>query len=406
MPLFQYRGRGRHRELVSGQVEAVDARAVASRLLASHITPIDIRPGAARRRTAASLRPPRSRIRLDDLYFFCRQMHTLLRAGVPIMEALQGLHDSTPNRHLAEVIGDLRTGLDAGMELSTSLRQHPQLFSSLFIGLVEMGEASGNLPQSFQQLAEYLDRERDIRNKIRAATRYPLFVIAVIVMALLIINAFVIPAFADVFAKFHAQLPVMTRILIAVSDFIVNRWYLVIAAVLAVAVAARLYLQTPAGRHAWHRHQLGLPVVGKILYQSALHRFAYSLAITVRSGIPWSKGMSVASNAVHNEHIGAQVLKMRERLEAGESIAQTVKQSGLFPPLVLQMIRVGEQTGDLEHLLMEVSDYYRGEVDHALKNISTSIEPILIIALGIIVFIMALGVFMPMWGLGQAVLAK
>lgn len=408
MALFHYRARGQLQELVSGQFEASDATAVASHLLANGITPIDIRPASdgPRRLSLPRLRLPPPRVRLDDLYFFCRQMHTLLRAGVPIMDALRGLHGSTPNPSLAQVIGDLRSGLDAGMELSTALRQHPRLFSTLFIGLIEMGESSGQLPQSFKQLADYIERERDTRNKIRAAMRYPAFVISAIIMALLVINVFVIPAFADVFSKFHAQLPLMTRILIASSDFIIDYWYLMLALLAAALVALRLYLQTAAGRLHWHRLQLKLPVIGKIFYQSALGRFAYTLSITVRAGVPWSKGMAVVSNAVHNEHIGARVLEMRERIEAGDTIAHTAQQSKLFPPLVLQMIKVGEQTGELDQLLEEVAEYYEGEVDYALKNLSASIEPILIVALGIIVLIMALGVFMPMWGLGEAALSK
>ena len=408
MALFQYRGRGQRKELLSGQLEASDAAAAASQLLASNITPIDIRPAGEGEpaQSRPRLRLPQPRVRLDDLYFFCRQMHTLLRAGVPIMDALRGLHGSTPNTALAQVIGDLRRGLDAGMELSTALRQHPRLFSTLFIGLVEMGESSGQLPQSFKQLADYIERERETRNKVRAAMRYPLFVVSAIIMALLVVNVFVIPAFADVFAKFHAQLPLMTRLLIATSDFITGYWYLVLALLSLGLAALGLYLKTERGRLQWHRLQLKLPIIGKIFYQSALGRFAYTLSITVRAGVPWSKGMSVVSNAVHNEHIGGRVLEMRERIETGNTIAHTAQQSGLFPPLVIQMIKVGEQTGELDQLLEEVAEYYEGEVDYALKNLSASIEPILIVALGIIVLIMALGVFMPMWGLGEAALAK
>ncbi len=408
MALFHYRARGLHQELISGEFEASDAPAVANHLLANNITPLEIRPAAEapNKLTLPRLRLPPPRVRLDDLYFFCRQMHTLLRAGVPIMDALRGLHDSTPNPSLAQVIGDLRSGLDAGMELSTALRQHPRLFSTLFIGLIEMGESSGQLPQSFRQLADYIERERDTRHKIRSAMRYPAFVISAIVMALLVINVFVIPAFADVFSKFHTQLPLMTRILIATSDFIIDYWYLVVALLSAGGIALSLYLKTAAGRLYWHRLQLKLPVIGKIFYQSALGRFAYTLSITVRAGVPWGKGMTVVSNAVHNGHIGTRVLEMRERIDAGDTIAHAAQQSGLFPPLVLQMIKVGEQTGELDQLLEEVAEYYGGEVDYALKNLSASIEPILIVALGVIVLIMALGVFMPMWGLGQAALAK
>lgn len=407
MPLFKYRGRNHASELVSGELEAVSADAVASHLNRNRIIAIDIVPApkhGTRIDFTKLFQKQRPRIQLDDMAFFCSQMYTLLRAGVPIMDALKGLQESTASDELASVVGQLAEDLDAGLELSTAMRRHPECFTTLFWGLVEMGEVSGNLPESFLQLGGYIERERDTRSKIKSAMRYPMIVVGAITAAMFIINMFVIPAFANVFARFHAELPLITRMLIAVSDFTVHYWYVLIGMVAGAAFAVRVYLQTPQGAFKWDRHKLRIPLIGKIFFYAALSRFAYTMAITVRAGVPWGQGMAVVGNAVDNRYLAEAVLKMRAGIESGATITHTASASGLFPPTVLQMLRVGELTGDLERLLTEVAAFYDREIDYRLKTLSSSIEPLLIVVIGVIVLLLALGVFMPMWGLGKAAL--
>lgn len=405
MPTFQYRGRNQRGEAVQGRVEALTAEAVATQLFNTGITPIDINEAAVGGDVLRSLRVwlGRDKVRLIDLIFFSRQMYTMYKAGVPIMQALRGLRESTPNPAMARVLQGVSDSLDAGLDLSSAVRRHPDVFSTLFVSMVQVGESTGSLEQTFLQLALYLEREKDTRERIKAALRYPIFVLVAIGIAMFIINLFVIPAFAKVYAGFHAQLPWATRILMAVSGFTVAYWYLILGAVVGGVLGFRYYIDTPAGRYWWDSKKLTLPVVGRILYQATLARFTRSMAITIKAGVPLVAGMTAVARAVDNVFIGERIVQMRDGVERGENIARTAIVTGLFPALVVQMITVGEETGAMDAMMQEVSEYYEREVDYAIKNLSAAIEPILITAIGVMVLILALGVFLPMWDLATAV---
>jgi len=406
MPVFQYRGRNLRGEVVKGRVEGSSADAVATQLFNSGVTPIDI--GATRADDVFSAftsfkgRLTGGRISLVDLALFSRQMYTLLRAGVPLMQALRGLRDSTQNPALSVVIASIGDNLDQGLDLSTALRRHPHVFSPLFVAMVQMGETTGNLAEVFQQMAEYLERDKDTRDRIKAATRYPMFVVIAMVVAMFILNLFVIPAFARIYSSFRIELPWATKLLIATSNFTLQYWYMILIAAIIAVIATRMYVQTPNGRYRWDHMKLRLPVTGKIMFQSTLSRFARTLAIMMRAGVPLVQGMTVVSRAVDNDFVGERVVQMRDGIERGETIARTAAATGMFPSLVVQMINVGEDTGAVDELMLNVADYYEREVDYSIKNISDAIQPLLIVVLGVMVLILALGVFLPMWDLVQA----
>jgi len=407
MPNFHYSGRNRRGEAVTGHIEAATADAVANQLFNNGITPIDILPADAVEDVFGSFKALIARLNegkvgLTEQVFFCRQIYTLLKAGVPIMQALRGLRDSTQNPALARVIGSIGEGLDAGMDLTTAIKRHPEVFSSLFASLVQVGETTGTLAEAFLQLAAYLGREKDTRERIKQALRYPAIVLFAITVALFIINIFVIPAFAKVYAGFHVQLPWATRLLIGMSHFMLSYWPVMLIGIVVTVLALRSYVHTPEGRYKWHKAKLKMPIIGRIIYSATLGRFARSLAITMQTGVPLVQGMSVVSRAVDNDFVGERIAQMRDGMERGESIIRTATATGLFPPLVLQMISVGEESGALDDLLSEVADYYEREVDYDLKNLNTAIEPILIVTIGVIVLILALGVFLPMWDLARA----
>ena len=406
MALFRYSGRSSVGALVNGELEADSENDVANHLLGNRITPVAIRPIAPGTDWVKLIRNnfKRRGTQLVDIIFFSRQMYSLLRAGVPILDALHGLRDSTPNPMLAKVIGDVCESLDAGSELSTALRRHPEVFPTLYVNIIEIGETSGTLAESFLRLVDYLEQELDTRSRIRTATRYPKLVLGVITVAIFIINLLVIPAFSKLFDHFHAQLPLPTRILIAVSDFTVSYWYILIFALVTLFFAAKHYVNTVQGHLWWDRTKLRLPVIGSILYRSALGRFAEALAICINSGVPWDKSMAVVSQSMDNDYLARKLRTMREGVERGETIALTATATGLFPPLVVQMIQVGEQTGLIDQQLREVAHYYQREVDYQLKQLSSNIEPILLAVVGAMVLVLALGIFMPMWGLASAVL--
>jgi MSHA biogenesis protein MshG len=408
MATFNYSGRNRRGEAVSGRIEAASADAVASQLFNSGVTPIDILPASAQTDVFSGLRAWQARlaepkIRLIDLIFFSRQMYTLLKAGVPLMQALHGLRDTTQNLSMVRIIGSLGESLDAGLDLTGALRRHPQVFNQLFVSMVQVGENTGGLAEAFLQLSLYLERERDTVERVKAALRYPLIVVVAMVVAMFILNMFVIPAFAKVYAGFRAELPLPTQALIAISTFTRDYWYLILAAMGAAVFGFQAWIRTPEGHYRWDRAKLRLPVVGSILYRSSLARFAGALGITVRAGVPLVQAMTVISKAVDNEYLGDRILQMRDGIERGETIARTATATGLFPPMVLQMIMVGEETGAVDRLMDEVGGYYDREVDYDIKNLTQSIEPLLLVGIGAMVLVMALGIFLPMWDLASAV---
>ncbi|UCE77013.1 MAG: type II secretion system F family protein [Gammaproteobacteria bacterium] len=405
MPSFQYRARGQRGDAIEGVIEAGSTDLAATRLIEGGLTPIDIQPLEERvgmRTDLADLFPPE--VKLVDLIQFSRQMHSLLKAGVPILSALHGLTRNTRNRTLAKTLGGVIESLEAGRDLSSALSLYPKVFSVFYISLVRVGETSGQLEQVFRQLATYLEREKKTRDQIKSAMRYPLFVIAAILVAVVVINVFVVPAFAAIFEKFGANLPLPTRILVGMSDVTVNHWQLLLVGVVALVMGLRFYLNSETGRYKWHKLQLRLPGVGSVLYQATLARFSRLFALVQRSGIPIVTGLSVVGRALDNDFVEERVLAMRDGIERGEALSHTAASSGIFDPLVLQMIQVGEESGATDELLQEIADYYDDEVDYAIGKLSASIEPTLTIALAGLVFLLATGIFLPMWDLYKVAL--
>ncbi|MDO8464470.1 MAG: type II secretion system F family protein [Gallionella sp.] len=418
MAVFAYKGRNGRGDLVQGTLDGDDSNAVAEQLMNTGITPLDIKEiRGAKAKTGAektgSAYEPAWLKRLNekpitqkDLILFSRQMHTLLKAGVPIMRALTGLQESTQNPSVAAMIQDLRESLDKGRELSVALRHYPKVFSLFYISMVQVGEMTGMLDEIFIRLYEYLEFERDMRERIKAATRYPIFVVIAMAIAIVIINLFVLPAFAKVFAGFHAELPPITKMLMGFSAFMVNYWLMMLVALIVAVAGFRLYLNTPGGRYKWDKYKFKLPLAGDIIFKSTLSRFARSVALSFKSGMPILQGLSVVGMVVDNVFIRSRIDQMRDGIERGESILRTATATGVFSPVVLQMIAVGEETGDLDGLMFEVAIMYEREVKYEVENLSARIEPILIVLLGVLVLILALGVFLPMWDLGKAALHK
>ena len=413
MPVFNYKGRSSRGELVQGTLEGTDSGAIADQLLNTGITPTEIKATQASRTAAAGAGPSLwQRLSQDqsvdplELMLFSRQMYTLLKAGVPIMRALAGLQESSSNMVFAAMLQDLRESLDSGRELSTAMRRHPKIFSPFYLSMVQVGEMTGMLDQTFLRLYEHLEFEKDMRERIKAALRYPMFVVIAMAIALVIVNIFVIPAFAKVFAGFHTELPLMTKILMGFSDFMVSTWPFLLALMIGAAVAFRAWINTVDGRYRWDRYKLQLPIAGKIIMKATLSRFARSLALSFKSGIPIVQALNTVGMVVDNEYMRGKIDQMRDGVERGESILRTASATGVFNPTVLQMIAVGEETGDLDGLMFEVAGMYEREVEYEIKTLSAQIEPIMIVGLGILVLILALGIFLPMWDLGKAALHR
>jgi MSHA biogenesis protein MshG len=286
------------------------------------------------------------------------------------------------------------------------MRQHPDVFSTFYVSVVRVGEATGQLDEAFNRLFGYLEFEREVRERIKTALRYPTIVVVVISAAIAIVNFAVIPAFAKIFESSKVPLPLLTRFLVATSDFFLAAWPFLIGAIVAGIVGFISYTRTENGRYNWDRFKLRIPVAGPIIFKSTLARFARAFAIAARAGVPIVQGLTVVAATVDNMFVSRRVEQMREGVERGESVLRTAVTTGVFTPVVLQMIAVGEETGELDDLLNEIADMYEREVDYDIKNLAASIEPIITIALGVLVLILALGVFLPIWDLGRVMLKR
>jgi MSHA biogenesis protein MshG len=407
LPFFAYKARNARGEMLQGVLEGADSGSVADQLFSTGITPVEIvatkKPDAVGSEDWWS-RLFEPKVRPLDVQLFSRQMYTLLKAGVPIMRGLAGLQESAINKSFARVIRDIRESLDAGRELSTAMRRHPAVFSPFYLSVVRVGEMTGRLDEVFLRLFDYLEFDRDMRQRVKSALRYPIFVMVALVVAVTIINVFVIPAFAKVYAGFKAELPFMTKLLIGTSQFMMQYWPVMLAVLIGAAVAFRMYVGTEHGLYQWDRIKLRIPIAGKIMLKGTLARFARSFALSSRSGVPIVQGLTVVSQTVDNTYVSSRVEQMRDGVERGESILRTAVTTGIFTPVVVQMIAVGEETGELDTLMDEIAAMYEREVDYELKTLSSQIEPILIIGLGVLVLILALGVFLPIWDLGRAAL--
>ncbi len=407
MPVFAYRGRGARGELVTGTLEAADQGAVADQLLNTGVTPVDIRAAPARGAAESWWgKLSSSRVTLLDVMLFSRQMYTLLKSGVPMLRALAGLQESAINPVLRNVVADLRVSLDAGRELSAAMRRHPDVFSAFYVSLVRVGETTGQLDEAFSRLFGYLEFEREVRERIKTALRYPIIVVLVIGAAVAIVNFAVIPAFAKIFEASKVELPILTRVLIGTSQFFLAYWPLLLGALVLAIVAFVSYTGTEQGKYHWDRVKLRIPIAGSIILKATLARFARAFAIASRAGVPIVQSLTVVATVVDNAFLARRIEQMREGVERGESVLRTAVTTGVFTPVVLQMIAVGEETGELDDLLSEVADMYEREVDHEIKNLSTNVEPIITIALGVLVLILALGVFLPIWEMGKVMLMK
>jgi MSHA biogenesis protein MshG len=409
MPLYFWRGRNARGELVEGRTDAKNEVGVADELMAMRISPVLIQPAptdAEPKRTSWLKQLNTKPITDSDVLMFSRQMYTLDRAGVPILRALSGLQASNAKPAMVELIKEIRSSLDQGRDFATALARHPAVFNHFFISMVRVGELTGKLTDVFLKLAEHMEFERDVRVRIKQALRYPSFVITALVFAIVVINVFVIPVFAKVFAGFNAELPPLTRGLIGFSDWMVAWWVQLVMASVAAVFAIRAYLKTPKGRYKWDRLKLSLPLVGDLILKSILARFARSFALCSESGLPLVQGLTVVSQTVENAFISARIDQMKTGIERGESIASCAAATGIFTPVVMQMIIVGEESGELDKLLYEIAAMYDRETDYSVKGLSSAIEPLLLLSIGGLLLLIALGVFLPLWNLSGAAMGR
>ena len=403
MAVFSYRGRDRQGQTVQGTVSGSSRNAALDQLQQQQIIVLGLEEAVGGQDIQE--RPSiwsRRRVSDDELILLTRQLYSLTKAGVPVIRALSGLSESSVNPLVRSALQGISQALIAGNDLVTSFRQFPDLFSPIYLSMIQIGENTGRLDQAFLNLIGHLEMERETRKRMKSALRYPTMVITAISVAMVIITLFVIPAFSGVFSKLGAELPLATRILIGVSVFMQQHWMLLGIMLVGGFLGFRWWIQQPDGGLWWDEKKLRLPLLGSIFERIALARFSRSFAMMISAGVPILQCLSVVADSVGNRYIRQAVNAMKTGIERGERLTSTAAATGLFTPLVLQMMAVGEETGSVDRLLDEVADFYEQEIDYELKQLADAVEPILLVFLGGMVLVLALGVFLPIWQLGAA----
>jgi len=403
MPLYAYVARDARGARIEGKLESATATALADALAAQGALLVRADPCTPGEQSFLD-RSFGARIVPDDLLLFCRQLATLLKAGVPLLRSLQGLYESATKPSFAELLERVRQHLESGHELSAAMQRDDKVFSNYMVGMVRVGEVTGRISEVLMGLYVQLSFERENREQVRAALRYPIFVLCAAVVALVALNIFVIPAFAKVYKGLHTELPMITQLLIAMSDFMVHYWLALMALLLGGAGLTVWAVRRPAGRRVWDGLLLQLPIIGPLVRKAALARFTKSFGLALDSGVNVVDALQVALESAGNVVLAERIGQIRASAERGETLAKAARSTGVFTPMVLQMIAVGEETGALGEMMNEVASYYQKEVEYTVRGLAAQIEPIMITLMGCMVLVVALGVFLPMWDLSRAVI--
>lgn len=401
MPQYKFQGRSAQGQAVNGQYHAASVDALAGQMMGRGITPINIEevtPGEdIVRRINQALGG--EKIKDTELIMFCRQMYTITKSGVPLVRGIRGLSASLQHQGFRDLLNQVADRLEGGASLSQALRHHPKVFSNLFVNMIAVGESSGKLDEVFLQLGAYLERDEETRKRIKSALRYPSFIMLALVVAVAVVNIVVIPQFSLMFAKFGADLPLLTRVLVGTSNLVVNHGWLILAATVAAVAGAIYYLRTPNGAWQWGKMKLRLPIFGTIIDRASMARYARSMSLMLRAGVPINQVLNLCARAIDNPYLAEKIDNIRRGVERGEGLLRTHMHAQMFTPLVLQMIAVGEESGQVEELLGDVAEFYEREVDYDLKKLSDRIEPVLIVIMAGFVAVLALGIMLPIWSM-------
>ena len=401
MPSFAYKAVNPSGASISGVVEADSADAAADALFTKGYIPSKITPqkAAADSTWRKRLRRITSRVPKTDLILFTKQFRSMLHAGVPLMRLLQVLEAQTKNATLKQAIADMTRSIKEGSTLHAAMEKNDHIFSPLYCSLVSAGEASGSVPQVMERLIYIIEHEEKIKADIRSALQYPIIVTVALGIAFFVLLTFVIPKFVTMFGRAGLVLPLPTRIAMGLYQFISVYWYVGLGGLVFLAVGLWLFLRTDRGQYMKDTLLLRIPLAGPLFTKAIMSRFASIFAILQSSGVPIMTAMKVLTGAIGNRAIAAEFDEVRERMQEGKGIAGPLSQAKFFTPMVIDMIAIGEETGNLDEMLRQVSIHYDDEVSYAVRGMSDAIGPILIVGLAAVVGFFALAIFLPMWDL-------
>ncbi|RKY80309.1 hypothetical protein DRQ12_01490 [candidate division KSB1 bacterium] len=398
MPNFYYRAINNFGQIVEDVLEAPNLGVVTERLDNWGLTPLQIREHKPIQSSFLK-KLNEKKIKSDEIVLFTKQLTTLLKAGVPLLSALEALVEQASNSKLRSIIQDIYISVESGNSFSDALDKHRDVFPKLYASSVRAGEMSGSLDEVLERMATMLTYEKETRDKIKSAMRYPIIVVCALVLAFVILILMVIPKFAAMFQQLGATLPLPTRVLIAINDLFQNYGIFIFSAVVVLFLAFKRYTKTPKGHFQWDQIKLRLPLFGPLILKNSLSRFAKMFETLNRSGLPILETLGIVAETVGNLAVGEEIRKISLGVQKGEGLARPLRRSELFPPMVVRMIAIGEQSGSLDSMLENISRHYDIEVDYAIKKMTSMIEPLLTVVIGLFVAFLAISIFMPMWNI-------
>ena len=398
MPIFEYKARDKSGKLISGVAEAEDEDIVAANLRKQGYVISTVSLKRSKLPKFAFFEKV-GRVRSQDVAMFTRQLSTLVDAGVPIIAALKNIKEEADNAFLKEALNEVTLDIEGGSSLAEAMSRHPKCFNQTYLSMVGAAEVSGTLSQSLDRLAILLEYEEQTRHKIKTATRYPITVTIAMVLAFFLITMAVLPRFAKIYARFSAELPIPTKILMGINFAIINYWYFVILGLLFAISFFYYFINTRKGRFLWDSFKLKVPVFGPLLLKISLSRFLRVSGIMIKTGVPILRVLNHGAIVAGNVKIGDSIIRVKDGVNMGKDIGSMMKQEVIFPAIAVQMISLGEESGKLDDLLIKTSDFFDTQIDLTIQNMTSLLEPILILILGCGVLTMALAVFLPIWNL-------
>lgn len=401
MALYKYTAKDYSLNKVSGEINSISEREARSALKQQDLFVLTIQEVKEKakngNKSLMDIDIIEQKVKLEELTLFSRQFSTLIGAGIPISRSLSILSLNSTNKTLRKALAKVTEDIESGSPLSVALEQHPKIFPKMYTDMVAAAEIGGALPEVLDRLAMYLEKDKSVKGKVKAAFTYPAVVFVIAILAVVVVLTFVIPQFIPLFEDMGEELPLPTRILLGSSDFFKEYWYIALAAAVVGVVGTILYSKTAIGRKHIDWLKLKLPVIGVVVTKSSIARFARTLETLQRSGVPLVESLGIVGKSSGNYFIEKAIERALDSLERGEGISKELGKSKIFPPLVTQMIEIGEETGELEALLSKIADFYEEEVDIAVKNLTSMIEPIITVFLGVGVGFMAIAIIMPMY---------
>jgi type IV pilus assembly protein PilC len=394
---YDYKVRDRTGNMISGQLAGDSEGLVMTKLREMGMTPIEVKKAHAGLKMEINLRP--GHVKLKDLAVFSRQFATMVNSGLPILRALAILSEQTENKELQKVLTQARLDVEQGMSLSGAMGKHPKAFSDLYVAMVKAGETGGVLDNVLLRLADNIERDVELRRKVKSAMTYPLAVVALVTLILGAMLLFVVPQFKTIYGQLGGKLPLPTQILLSISNSVRTYWYVFIVVVSGGTFAFRRYKKTPRGRAQADAVKLKIPIFGPLFHKTALARFSSTLGMLLRSGVPILQALDIVSDTVSNKVISKAVNDVQSSVREGESIAKPLSRHGVFPPMVVQMLAVGEETGAVDTMLDKVADFYNSEVSAAVDALTSLIEPLLIAIIGGAVGAAVIALYMPMFNI-------